>query len=67
MVYSADDWKQPLKLRRLTKIKPSVEITCHDGQKLSKRGKDNTNVSEYLIRMCPSFFCRDFFNTVLPK
>ena len=67
MVYSADDWKQPLKLGQLTKIKPSVEITCHDGQKLYKRGKDNTNVSEYLIRMCPSFFCRDFLNITLPK
>ena len=72
-VYEDKDWQDSKKLSQMPRIKAQDEITTSDGQKVvvtCKMGVDPTKkrknnfVGEYFVNRCPTYYTRDYLNSM---
>ena len=65
-VVAADDWSNPDTVRNLAKLRKSVTLPSTQGQGIHKSSRDSRHVSNFLIRICPSYFRRDYMGDSIP-
>ena len=65
-VVAADAWSNPDTVRNLAKLRKSVTLPSTQGQNIRKESRDSRHVSNFLIRICPSYFRRDYMGDSIP-
>ena len=65
-VIAADDWSNPDTVRNLAKLRNSVTLPSTQGQGIHKASRDSRHVSNFLVRICPSYFRRDYMGDSIP-
>ena len=53
-------------VRNLAKLRNSVTLPSTQGQGIHKSSKDSRHVSNFLVRICPSYFRRDYIGSSIP-
>ena len=64
-VYSTEDWESHERLGQLERMQSTVELPTVQGPKIPKDDDDSRHVADYLFRMCPSYYARDYFDVRL--
>ncbi len=65
-VIAAGDWSNPDTVRNLAKLRKSVTLPSTQRQGIHKASRDSRHVSNFLIRICPSYFRRDYMGDSIP-